>query len=489
MELLRAQGTQFIRPDGRPIMLAGSHTWDNMLGMFDGEDHAGDFDFAAYLAWLKAHQNNCTRLWRWEVSAWTTPAGPRAVGVFPDYCQPWLRPQTGGPRANDGLWKYDLAQPDPRYDERLLSRVRDCEAAGIYCVVMLFEGNELQTEVGGKMIHQLNHWSHPANNVNGVNGEHFALYDLGNVPCLAVEVAYVERVVRLLNPYPNVLWEICNEGHVSSLAWQYRLVNFIHDLESGLPYWHPVGMTALFQGSDADLIAGPADWISPNGNYQRPGPNTSGRPMILDTDHLWGMGGDTEWVRLASQYGYSMLFMDAYRENVVPTMPPGTDYEPVRLAMGAAQVAANAGELIPDVEPVPDPVGTSWVKVEPASGDTNTIFSFSAFVAFLPTTAWFVVAKGGARTYIGPYPGSAAGKFTGASKLAPGTYTYQVEYRVSGVARFVNPPAGSTIMVSEAGPEPPPVPPPADGAWQFSLRRLSGILSLAGPDGTVIWQE
>jgi hypothetical protein len=120
--------------------------------------------------------------------------------------------------------------------------------------------------------------------------------------------AYVKKVVDTVNDLDNVLYEISKESGVYATAWQYHMIDLIHQYEAGKPKQHPVGMT--FQhagGSNAELFAGPADWISPSGGdgYQSDPPAADGRKVLVnDTDHsfFWtglqkaGPAGQQAWV-------------------------------------------------------------------------------------------------------------------------------------------------------------------------------------------------
>jgi hypothetical protein len=118
----------------------------------------------------------------------------------------------------------------------------------------------------------------------------------------------VKKVVDTVNDLDNVLYEISKESGVYATAWQYHMIDLIHQYEAGKPKQHPVGMT--FQhagGSNAELFAGPADWISPSGGdgYQSDPPAADGRKVLVnDTDHsfFWtglqkaGPAGQQAWV-------------------------------------------------------------------------------------------------------------------------------------------------------------------------------------------------
>ena len=49
----------------------------------------------------------------------------------------------------------------------------------------------------------------------------------------AIQETYVRKVVDTLNEFDNVIFEIGNECHGDSTAWQYRLLRLIHDMRNG----------------------------------------------------------------------------------------------------------------------------------------------------------------------------------------------------------------------------------------------------------------
>jgi hypothetical protein len=116
-----------------------------------------------------------------------------------------------------------------------------------------------------------------------------------------------------------VLYEIVNESDPSSWPWQYHMVQVIRDAEvaAGLQE-HPIGLTASWPdaGPSLDtLLASPADWISPgfadSPDYKTNPPVSTGKKVIvLDTDHIWGMGGNPEWVWKSFFRGLNPIYLD-----------------------------------------------------------------------------------------------------------------------------------------------------------------------------------
>ena len=234
------------------LYLAGLHTWNNLIDM--GLTPAPPvFDFAAHLRFLGTHGVNAIRLWAWE-----TPHPDDSETAFRDWTapQPWLR--TGPGLAVDGLPKFDLTMHNEAYFMRLRERVRALQDAGIYVIVMLFDGWSVQWSPGRA--------SDPfggGNNVNNIDhGGLRRIHTLAVPAIVDVQEAYVRKVVDTVNDLDNVLYEISNEGADSSRAWQYHLIRFIHDYEARKPKQHPVGMTAIGPGnaqSNQALTASPAE--------------------------------------------------------------------------------------------------------------------------------------------------------------------------------------------------------------------------------------
>jgi hypothetical protein len=310
-----ANGRYFADGAGRIVYLTGSHTWSN----FQDNGNPFVFDYNQYLDFLVANNHNFTRLWRWEQSRWTVETPDDGYWFSPE--GPWLR--SGPGNALDGKLKWDLNQFDQSYFDRLRARVVAAGERNIYVAVMLFDGWSVSANKGG--FAQNNPWrGHPfnvANNINGVNADSNnnnsgeESHELGNAAVLAYQQAYVAKVIDTLNDLDNVLWEISNESHGEATAWQNAMVDYIKQYEAARPKQHPVGMTAEWpNGNDAELFASNADWISPSSSvYMSDPPDAGGAAVIiLDTDHLWGIGGDRKWVWKSFTRGLNPIFMDGY---------------------------------------------------------------------------------------------------------------------------------------------------------------------------------
>jgi hypothetical protein len=149
------------------------------------------------------------------------------------------------------------------------------------------------------------------------NQKGIALFTLASPAVTALQEAYVNKVIETVNDLDHVLYEIANESDFTTTEWQYHFIRHIKKVEAGKPKQHPVGMTSIGYGvDDLDrLLLSPADWISPNPDrfdYKTNPPAATGDKVILiDTDHLWGVGGDVAWVWKCFLRGLNPIFIDS----------------------------------------------------------------------------------------------------------------------------------------------------------------------------------
>jgi hypothetical protein len=306
----------FTDDSGEAIFLTGSHTWAN----FQNAGYSNpppDFDYSAYLDFLQDHQHNFFRFWVWEQSKWAAHTSEDI------WFSPSLYQRTGPGIAIDGGQKFDLTKFNQSYFDRMRSRIIEAGNRGFYVSIMLFNG----FSVGRKNSSDPgNPWpGHPynlSNNINGINGDPnndgngYEIDTLSISGITELQEAYVRKVIDTVNDLDNVLYEICNECNQDSAAWQYHMINYIKGYEATKTNQHPVGMSVAYpNGSNTDLFNSPADWVSPNsdGGYQENPPASNGNKVInVDTDHLWGIGGDREWFWKSFTRGLNPIFMDCY---------------------------------------------------------------------------------------------------------------------------------------------------------------------------------
>ena len=350
---------------GRAIVLAGAHTWPDVLDMGPA-DPPPRFNFSAHLDYLEKYGHNFTRLWTWESTTWNARPNRREAThtVFP------LAYARSGPgAARDGKLKFDLTQYNPQYFDRLRSRVEAAGKRGIYVSVMLFEGWAMQHAPGAWESHPF----HPDNNVNGINGDAngdgkvLEVHELADPKVTALQEAYVRRVIDAVNDFDHVLYEISNENHPPSTEWQVHMIRFVKAVERTKPKQHPVGMTFQYKGgSNRTLFESPADWVSPNpdGGWRDDPPVADGAKIVInDTDHLWGIGGTSAWAWKTFLRGHHVLFMDPYDGAVLETrFDP--KWEPLLKALGEIRRAAERVDLA-SMTPRPDLASSKYCLANP----------------------------------------------------------------------------------------------------------------------------
>lgn len=405
-------------PERKAIYLTGSHIWNNFHdGMGPGAECSEapeESDFNAYLSFLKEHNHNFIRLWRWEQFQSQAAGGNYHLCMTP---QPWQR--TGPGEAKDGKPKFNLEVFNDAYFDRLRERVLAAGDEGIYVGVMLFDGWALHLSPAPD--HVEGHPFHAMNNINGVAIE--SILDHQVLPLdpgvQRFQEAYIRKVVDTLHDLPNVLWEVANEssggGKVDlefakmmgfsdvpewgdSTEWQYWVIDLVKRYEQEKGYDpHPMGITMQFPVKDQTKVNDPlfnskAEWISPGyddeifaqgGHPMAPGsppsrwldnpPLNEGKKIVItDTDHYSGIA-DALWAWKSFLRGHHPILMDyGIIAGVNPPdpsagstgVPPYAAFEAARYAMGDTLRYAEKMNLI-DMEPRTELSSTGFVLASP----------------------------------------------------------------------------------------------------------------------------
>lgn len=282
---------------GKAIFLSGFHTWYNVQNG-GSTNPPPEFGWTEYLDALMSYGCNFTKLWASmeTVQMWADPFNQLGTQYFgaPRY------ERTGPGNAADGGLKFDLTRISQDYLDRLYSRVRDCGRRGIYVVVQLFQGWQIERK-GGTDNPFTYHPYRLENNINSVDGDNdndgdgTEMHTDSSNNVLTYQQDLVEAIVTMLNPFDNVLYEISNEdtGSQNNTDWQEAMITHIRTIEAGLPKRHLVGRTVCYpSGSNADLDASAADWVS----YSHRNAVDGTKVSMSDTDHVDGITSDYQWI-------------------------------------------------------------------------------------------------------------------------------------------------------------------------------------------------
>lgn len=221
-----------------------------------------DFDYEIYLKALHEAGLNYTRIFTGSYIEKPGAFGITYNTLAPQpnrVILPWARSDTPG-YANGGN-KFDLAKWNPDYFARLKSFLSLAEQYDIIVEVTFFSS-----------IYSDDNWSinpfHPDNNVNSTTPiDRMAVNTLDNGNILEYQIALVKKLVRELNEFDNLFYEIQNEpygdlkkqvyglnpndenwrenweGRVDlaperAYQWHDRLIDVIVEEEKGLPKAH-----------------------------------------------------------------------------------------------------------------------------------------------------------------------------------------------------------------------------------------------------------
>jgi hypothetical protein len=275
--------------NGRPVRLAGSHTW-NTVQRIEGE-RIGLKQLA--LPEPSRRVRPFTRLWTIETR------GMVGQGSL------WGSNTPGLINIQDGPFKQD-GSLNRGYYRALERTVRRAEKRDIVTGVVLSEGSIPDIFPGG--------WEHhPFNGLGPAS--HEQVHTKG--PWNKIQRRHIEKVVKTLEPYDNVIYELGNELMATSVGWFQRwvvgLVKRLTDKPVGVSYAR--GIRPSKGRQETWMVASGADWAAPQGSsIAQPGgvPGFRG-PQILDTDHAWPLVPNLAGMKSAWSRGFDVLLMDGMR--------------------------------------------------------------------------------------------------------------------------------------------------------------------------------
>ncbi|MBX9578668.1 MAG: cellulase family glycosylhydrolase, partial [Gemmataceae bacterium] len=250
--LLLAVSTAFPAAAAEPARPFAAHPDNGHYFLFRGKptvlvtsgEHYGavlnlDFDYKAYLKALAADGLNHTRTFAgtYREVPGSFEITDNVLATAPGkYVCPWARGDAPG--YFDGGNKFDLSKWDDAYFRRLKDFLAEAGKHGVVVELNLFcpnyddklwKANPMQA----------------GNNVNGVgNCPKDEAYTLKHQDLLAVQEAFVRKVVAELKDFDNLYYEVCNEPYFGGVTmdWQHRIVDTIVDAEKDFPHKHLISL-------------------------------------------------------------------------------------------------------------------------------------------------------------------------------------------------------------------------------------------------------
>lgn len=226
---LHPENPHYFTYNGKPtVLITSAEHYGAVLNL--------DFDYITYLDELKSKGLNLTRTF---TGAYVEPAGAFNIvnntlaPVSGRFIAPWKRSTTAG--YHGGGNKFDLSKWDEAYFTRLKDFVAQAQKRGIIIELAFFCPfyDESQWKIS------------PMNTVNNIN-------NVGSIPSnqaytldknndlLTFQKAMVQKIVRELKNYKNLIYEICNEPYFGgvTLQWQYQIADIIRETEKGFKHPH-----------------------------------------------------------------------------------------------------------------------------------------------------------------------------------------------------------------------------------------------------------
>jgi hypothetical protein len=206
----------YFRECDRHIVLVGVSDralftiWENDKG----------FSWRKYLEDLATHHLNYVRQ---DVLSWGALMAP--VNYPAQFSNPaWPFARTGPRKAIDGKPKFDLTKFDQSYfEQRLKPFLREAAKRGIYVELTLFEGLRARRDFQQSLYAK-------QNNINKLNlqpGIPTSDMALDNPRLMAIQHAYIDKVLTETAKFHNVIYEIANES--GGRRWVTHLIDYIHN--------------------------------------------------------------------------------------------------------------------------------------------------------------------------------------------------------------------------------------------------------------------
>lgn len=218
------ENPHYLAYEGAPILLVTS-------GEHYGAVLNGAFPFEPYLEELASHGLNQTRTFSGTYREVPASFGIEENTLAPvpgDYVAPWARvPDESGPR-------YDLTRWNPDYFDRLHRFLREADRRDVVVELVLF-----------CTFYEDTLWAvNPMNTRNNVQEldtvGRMEVFDGTDEELTDLQERFVRKLVRELNEYDNLYYEIANEPYFGGFtrAWKKRMISAVVETEEGLPQTH-----------------------------------------------------------------------------------------------------------------------------------------------------------------------------------------------------------------------------------------------------------
>lgn len=319
--------------NGKPLVLIGDYTWD----IFSDER----FDYNRLFDTLQARGLNLVRLWLWKMyERYPKDRSPNMI--------PYLR--TGPGTGNDGKLKYDLDKFNPAFFSRLKQVCIAAQKHGIYLQLMLMDAWMLKHDYLWELAaynrnNNINHVDgDPGNTGVGTDGKR-GFCSMGNTLLYHYQQAYVRKVVKTVNGFDNVFFEIANENFYNE-EWELSLGRYIKTIEHDMPKQHLV--IRLDFPSHHYVVQ---SWDPATVHKKIMEKRTLKVPLIFDTDWTITKNDDkvrkAAWSAIASgahfdfMDGYFTYLRDTVVEDPIPVLHRQIGY------MGSFIKKVNLWDLLP----------------------------------------------------------------------------------------------------------------------------------------------
>jgi lysophospholipase L1-like esterase len=246
-----------------------------------------DFNYTPYLEVMKRDKMNLTRLFLagFRHDNRVPPNDPLAPTPNA-FLQPWER-TTNGELALDGLGKWDFTTWNTAFFQRLDAFLQACSERGIVVELTFFSTYYTPQEWKNSPFH-------PGNNLQGYGpGSQYDSFRLVDSNLTATKEAYIRKIVREVNRFDNIYFEIQNEPFWNEpnvkddeeVDFHNRMLEVIREEEAALPNKHLVAQNFPQQSENLSI-----DFDIINEHYPGvvPGSPVAGTEILLRDQYSRG---------------------------------------------------------------------------------------------------------------------------------------------------------------------------------------------------------